>query len=282
MSDRCNRLATPLMEGRTHKGGAVERAAGAGRGVLDDLTGAIDVDPDLYTIFHDLKNQLAAIKGWSDLLQRRIEAGLDRAVILRDVATIRSSAEAMDELLAEVLDTGRIEMGHGKQRTLANVDLWALTEQRIEQQRALAEGHVFTLVGPGSGRVIGRWDAGSVERILTNLLSNAIKYSPSGGHITISVEQDGPEARLAVHDHGTGIPTTELSHIFEPFYRSGNVADQHGTPRIPGFGIGLFAARKLARLHNGRIEVTSTEQQGSTFTLVLPVRGYPQGDTTEQ
>jgi hypothetical protein len=182
----------------------------------------------------------------------------------------------MDELLSEILDTGRVAMGRGHQLMRAEVDLWALTERLIEQQRPLAPSHELTVTGPGVGRVVGNWDAVSIERILVNLLSNAVKYSPSGGQIMIAVEQDGQEARLAVHDHGIGIPRSALPHLFEPFYRVGNVDDQHDSPCVSGVGIGLYAARKLAGQHGGRIDVTSTERQGTTFTLVLPLRGFPQ------
>ncbi|HET7055654.1 MAG TPA: HAMP domain-containing sensor histidine kinase, partial [Thermomicrobiales bacterium] len=248
---------------------------GSGRAVAGEPIPATVSGPDLYAISHDLKNRLTLIKGWADLLQRRVAAGLDRPAILQGLATIRSSAEAMDELLGELLYAGRVELGHRQHLPRADVDLWELTERLVEQHRPLAQSHALTVTGPGAGQVIGNWDAGSIERILANLLSNAIKYSPSSGQIMITIEQGGQEARLAVHDHGIGIPRPALPHIFEPFYRAGNVADQHDSPSVSGIGIGLFAARKLANQHDGRIEVTSTERQGSTFTLVLPLRGYP-------
>jgi signal transduction histidine kinase len=275
VSDRGNRSATPLIEGRACQRWAPQPFDSLGRDSPLDPANTLVSDTDLYTMTHDLKNQLTTIRGWTDLLRRRVEEGQDGAAILQGLTTIRSSTDAMDELLGDILDTGRMKIAGRRAEPRAAVDLWGLTERLIDQQRSLAEGYVFALSGPGPGLITGNWDARSVERILANLLSNAVKYSPSGGRITVHIERDGQEARLAVHDHGLGIPALALPHIFEPFYRVEGTDEQRDSGYIPGFGVGLFAAWTLARQHSGRIEVTSEERQGSTFTLVLPLRGVP-------
>jgi hypothetical protein len=272
VSDRSNRVATPLIEGRA--------CQPQGRGKFDgrwqDIPGnsAHETVPpsDLYVISHDLRNQITSIKGWADLLQRRVEAGTDRAAILQGLTTIRSSTEAIEELLGDMIGAGSLTAGYECPPIHADVDLWDLAERLILLQRALAERHSFRLIGPGSGHVVGAWNARSVERILINFLNNAVKYSPDGGEIAVTVGRNDREARLAVQDHGLGIPSLALAHIFEPFYRVGNLDGQHAARSIPGFGIGLFAAQNLARRHGGRIEVASVERHGSTFTLVLPLQ----------
>ncbi len=139
--------------------------------------------------------------------------------------------------------------------------------------------HRLRIHGVGPGVVVGYWDAGRLEQILGNLISNAIKYSPSGGRVDILVERDDGNARVSVRDQGIGIPREALPHIFEPFYRAPNAPGAETTPRIGGLGLGLYIAQRLAQLHGGRIEVESEEGQGSTFTLVLPLRQAP-GDTS--
>lgn len=271
MLDRCNRPVTPPIEGRAHGRSDPRPIGGDERTVSNDVTPAIDSALDLCRIVHDLRNQLTTIKGWADHLQRRSEPGLDQRAIHHGLTMIQSSADAMDELLWAILDRGELKIGHGRPQTRADVDLWLLTEGLVDQYRTLADGHEITLLGPGPGQVIGNWDAGSVGRILANLLSNAIKYSSHGGQITITIERIGHEAHLTVHDQGIGIPTPALPYVFEPFYRAGNVVEYRGSMLSPGMGIGLFAARTLAQQHNGRIEVESTEGQGSEFTLILPM-----------
>lgn len=106
-----------------------------------------------------------------------------------------------------------------------------------------------------------------LEQVLQNLLQNAIKYSPTGGLILLQAEQDENYACLAVTDHGIGIPRAAQRYLFERFYRSTNVAQQH----ISGLGIGLYVVKELVTRHGGDIEVTSREGQGSTFTVRLPL-----------
>jgi signal transduction histidine kinase len=274
VSDRGNRSATPLIDVRTCQRQAREPFDGAGHVTRDDPSLAIVADIGLHAITHDLKNQLAAIARWASLLQRRVEAGVDQAAILHGLATIRSFAESMDALLGALLQTGDGKIDHGQLPMAGDspVDLWTLSQQVVNQHRALAERHEFTLVGPGSGQALGNWNARSIERILANLLSNAVKYSPSGGQIIITVNRDVHEVHVAIHDDGIGIPTPALPHVFEPFDRVRNGDQRHDARHIPGFGIGLFAAQALARQHDGRIDVTSTERQRSAFTLVLPAR----------
>jgi hypothetical protein len=282
VSDQSNRAATPLIEGRACQPWGQGQFDGPWQDIPGDAAREAVPSPDLYIISHDLRNQITSIKGWADLLQRRVEAGTDRAAILQGLTTIRSSTEAMEELLGDMIVAGSVTTGRERPPIRAEVDLWDLSERLIVQQRALAEGHSFRLIGPGSGHVVGAWDARSVERILTNFLNNAVKYSPDGGDIAITVGRNDREARLAVQDHGLGIPSLALAHIFEPFYRAGNLAGQHDASSIPGFGIGLYAAQNLARRHGGQIEVSSVERQGSRFTLVLPLRDLPRARDDER
>jgi signal transduction histidine kinase len=102
--------------------------------------------------------------------------------------------------------------------------------------------------------------------VLENLLSNAAKYSPNGGDIMVRVARDGDLAVLSVEDHGLGIPAIDLSRIFEPYGRGSNV-----TGRIAGSGLGRAGAKGVVEQHGGTITVTSTEGDGSIFTIRLPL-----------
>jgi len=93
-----------------------------------------------------------------------------------------------------------------------------------------------------------------------------VKYSPGGGVVRVRVTQQGADASVEVTDQGIGIPPEAQAHLFEPFYRAGNV-----DRRTSGFGIGLYVVREIVQGHGGRIVATSTEGQGSTFCVTLPV-----------
>lgn len=120
--------------------------------------------------------------------------------------------------------------------------------------------------------LMGWFDPGRIDQVVSNLLSNAIKYSPADSEIELGVRRKqapqgtGQEVVIWIKDHGIGIAPHDLPHVFERFYRA------EGRDRaISGFGIGLYLARELVRAHGGRIWVESEIGQGSTFFFVLPL-----------
>jgi signal transduction histidine kinase len=104
-----------------------------------------------------------------------------------------------------------------------------------------------------------RW----LHQVITNLLSNALKFTPTGGTVTIVTRQDGPNALLEVADTGIGIPTHELPHIFDRFWRG------QGAAQTSGSGIGLTIAAELVRAHGGTLTASSTPGRGTTLMLTL-------------
>jgi signal transduction histidine kinase len=128
------------------------------------------------------------------------------------------------------------------------------------------ERHTIVYSDTGSPLTV-EGDELRLEQVLHNLISNAVKYSPAGGSIMVRVEQRGSRACVAVRDQGIGIPAASLPRLFTRFYRAENVDPLN----ISGMGIGLFVVREIVSLHGGTIEVDSQEQQGSTFTVCLPL-----------
>jgi signal transduction histidine kinase len=114
--------------------------------------------------------------------------------------------------------------------------------------------------------LIVKVDPDRLEAVLVNLLTNAVKYSPAGGTVTVRMARHGSDAVLEVEDQGIGIPAESQAMLFVPFYRASNV-----NARISGFGIGLYVVREIVERHGGRVEVISTENEGSTFRVVLPL-----------
>ncbi len=123
----------------------------------------------------------------------------------------------------------------------------------------------------------GYFDRASMDKIMDNLLSNALKYTEKGT-VAIRLTHNREEWSVAVSDSGIGIPTQDLKHIFKEFYRAGNTVNSN----LSGSGIGLVLTRKLVRLNQGRINVSSTENKGSTFLLTFPLnrRLLPRKPTT--
>ena len=110
-----------------------------------------------------------------------------------------------------------------------------------------------------------RGDRERLRQVLRNLIDNAVKYSPAGEEVRVSAYARGSKVLVDVADRGPGIPREQQSLIFEKFGRARS--DGHARP---GTGLGLFIARSIAEAHGGALEVRSSPDRGSTFTLVLP------------
>jgi PAS domain S-box-containing protein len=222
------------------------------------------------TVAHDLKNPLTAMRGQTQLLQRRLRRGeavaSDR--LEAGLETIDASALQMTTLIDELADVARLRAGEEIELRRSRTDLRELVERAIAAYARTTERHSIRFVWTDEP-LIGDWDGPRLERVLGNLLANAIKYSPRGGVITVHLERRGAvgaaSAVLSVTDPGVGIPAADLPLVFQRFRRAGNVAAFAGT------GIGLAGAKRIVELHGGTIDVVSTEGEGSTFTVRLPL-----------
>jgi signal transduction histidine kinase len=111
------------------------------------------------------------------------------------------------------------------------------------------------------------FDPDKLEKIISNLLSNAFKFTPSGGSITITLSSDQDHAKVEISDSGMGIPPEKVDRIFDRFYQ----VDDSNLREFEGSGIGLSLVKELVELHHGTITVTSKPEQGSCFTLRIPL-----------
>ncbi|MCW2974112.1 MAG: multi-sensor signal transduction histidine kinase, partial [Thermoleophilia bacterium] len=116
-----------------------------------------------------------------------------------------------------------------------------------------------------------RCDRSRLRQILLNVAANAVKFTPSGA-ITITITTQGDHVEFLVHDTGIGIPAADLDRIFETFFQSSAALAR--TPRVnEGAGLGLAITRDLAQLHQGSVDIASTEGVGTTVRIVLPTAG---------
>lgn len=168
-------------------------------------------------------------------------------------------------MIASLLDVSRISMGKLSIER-APVDLGALVRRVIAETQPTAELHRLVSRLP-EDRLVIIGDELRLEQVIQNLISNAVKYSPHGGPVTVQLEQRDWYAWVSVTDQGIGIPRASLARLFQRFYRAEN-ADQR---RISGMGIGLYVVKEIVDLHGGTVGVTSTEGEGSTFTVCLPL-----------
>jgi PAS domain S-box-containing protein len=227
-------------------------------------------DQFLSLVAHELRNPLAAVKGFATMLLRHSHG--DKGAVLApwqqealteiDVATDRLNRLTEDLLDVVRLKAGRLVLHRGA------IDLVTITRRVLAQMEQQSYRHQLTL-STSLSQLLAQADAGRIEQVLTNLLTNAIKYSPEGGpvEVTLQVAAGGQEALVSIRDHGIGIPLAEQAQLFGRFVRASN-GESHG---ISGTGLGLYLCRELIAQHGGDIWFESTEGMGSTFFLRLPL-----------
>lgn len=216
-------------------------------------------DEFISLISHELRNPLASIRGFAQLMRRR--AQFDAGAI----ETILEQTRQMDRLIGDLLDVARLEARSLDLRA-EPLDLMALIREATEEAQGASDSHQVRLEAP-DGPLQGVWDPDRLRQILRNLLGNAIKYSPGGGEVLVRVSQRDDEAVIEVRDHGLGIPPGQLVGLFQPFSRVGIAA-----ATVKGLGLGLYITRQLVEAHGGRIWAESEgEGRGSTFTFTLPI-----------
>jgi PAS domain S-box-containing protein len=221
-------------------------------------------------VSHELRTPLTSIRGSLGLIAGGVAGELPaKALSLVEIAA--KNCERLVRLINDILDVEKIESGQMSFR-LAPVDLGALAGQAVESNRSYAEGYEvgLRLAGDAGGaRVWG--DADRLLQVMTNLISNAVKFSPRGGVVEVAVTRADGEARMAVTDHGRGVPPEFRQHVFEKFAQ----ADSSSTREKGGTGLGLSISRAIVERHQGRIGFTSEPEVATTFFFALPEWGAP-------
>ena len=222
-------------------------------------------DQFLAVLSHELRTPLNAVLGWTQILQA---ARPNEPTIARALASIRRNAEAQQRLVEDLLDVSRIISGKLPfEREV--FDLRSSVSAALESVRPSAESKGIVLEARLDSTPQALGDAGRIQQVAANLLSNAIKFTPSGGHVAVTLQHDGDVAVLEVVDDGAGLPADLQPHIFERFRQGdGSTTRAHG-----GLGLGLAIAKHIVEAHGGAIAAKSDgPDTGATFRVRLPYR----------
>ena len=218
-------------------------------------------------IAHELQTPIAILRGHFEALRRNDMTAAERALAERVIA---STLDGMVRLVQGSLEYAKMR-SPAFASAMADLPLEPLLREVAEDCAILAEEKGIALtVRAGDrtqrGAVVIRGDRGRIKEVLFNLISNAFKHTSPGGAVALSVERTEGVARIVVRDSGTGIPSAELSRIFERFYR---MKGDEGA--VPGTGIGLDICRAIVEAHGGRIGAESEAGKGSRFIVSLPL-----------
>jgi signal transduction histidine kinase len=222
-------------------------------------------DEFLAILSHELRTPLTAISGWARLLH---QSGLDIALVKRGVEVIERNAWAELQIIEDLLDVSVIIRGQMELKAQP-VCLASILQTSIDSIKLAADAKGVRISLSLSTTTSMIWgDRRRLEQIIRNLLSNAVKFTPSGGRVTVSLEEVGSMTRIRISDTGEGISPEFLVHMFERFRQ----ADSSTKRRHGGLGLGLSIVRHMVEMHGGVVTGESEGQgKGATFTVDLPM-----------
>lgn len=223
-------------------------------------------DDFLQMVAHDLRNPLAAIRGFAVILaedEGRLSAE-DRQAHLQ--AIIRQTDRVL-QLLRDVADVSRMDSGEFAYGFVV-YDAAALARRATRRAQAAYPGHRFQLDVP-AGLPHVRGDEDRMQQALDALLSNACRYSPAGSTVTVRAAASDGRLRLSVVDQGIGIHQKYRDQLFRRFAK----IPKPGLSVTPGSGLGLYIAKAIVDAHAGRIWAETQPGKGSAFHLEVPLGG---------
>ena len=265
--------AVTRVAARLRSGESAARTGMAGSDAISQLGSTLDAMADSVDaertferqltadVAHELRTPLQAIQATVEAMQDGVmPVDGERLGILHD-ETVR-----LGRLTGSILELSRLETGSAHFE-MHLIDLAEPVEQAVEGSRALMEsvGLTFETDIERGPVVIG--DKDRLTQAVGNLLSNAARYTPQGGTVRVTLRAEGADALLTVSDSGIGMAAEERAHAFTRFWR----ADRARARASGGLGIGLAVVKEIVDRHHGRVDIASSQGEGTSVTLVLPL-----------
>lgn len=211
---------------------------------------------------HDLRAPLQAVSMSTELLLRKTRLEGDA---LTCALNIKRGARHMAAMVSDLLELVRSRLGRSLPIEPAPMDMADAVRAAIAEACAGNPECDPSLTVEGDTK--GTWDAGRIDQLLQNLIGNALQHGSNQHDVTITLSSEGDSVCIAVHNFGTPIPEEAIGTIFDPLVRSAD--EQLGQPST-SLGLGLFIVKEVVTAHGGTIEVSSSEADGTLFSVALP------------
>jgi PAS domain S-box-containing protein len=224
-------------------------------------------DEFLATLSHELRNPLNVVIGYSEIL-RRSDESQPHSFVVKAAETIRRNALAQAQLVSDLLDLSRLQMGKLSLERQP-VSLSTVITEAVETVSAEVKAKNISLsIQLDPEILVVEGDSVRLGQVAWNLLNNAVKFTPANGEINVTLSREDNEAKLVVADSGQGIAPEFLPHVFEIFRQ----ADASTSRRQGGMGIGLALVKQISELHEGRVTADSEGvNRGARFTVWIPL-----------
>jgi two-component system sensor histidine kinase SenX3 len=213
-------------------------------------------------VSHQFRTPISIIDASAQRMLRR-GAAMTQEELAARITKIRNACQRLTRLMESTLNAARLEQGEISFNARP-CNLHQLIATVCENQPDEDQNRIERYLGTLPQHIMA--DSTLLEQAIQNLVSNALKYSPPSTLVVIRGERQGSDLVISVEDTGVGIPADEIDFISERFFRARTAEG------IPGTGIGLNFVSQIMQLHGGRMDVRSTEGQGSIFTLSFPYR----------
>lgn len=212
---------------------------------------------------HELRTPLASMKILVESLL--YQDNVPEEVYKEFLGDINGEIDRLTLLITDLLLLSKMDTDSGA-LNLTAADLSQTIRESADALQPIAKERDITLSVEVPDELLASYDPLKLRQALNNLIENAIKYTREGGRVSVSAGHEGSDVFIRVADNGIGMPSEDLPHIFERFYR----VDKARSRETGGTGLGLHIVRRVALMHGGRVDVKSEEGVGSTFTFYLP------------
>lgn len=214
---------------------------------------------------HDLRSPIGAVLTSAKFMLETNELEEPHLTL---TTRIVSATTRMNDMVGALLDFTRSRLGGGIPVTPASMNMGKLVHDVVNEVLAAHPGRKIDVNARGA--LTGKWDCARMSQVLTNLLSNALEHGSDRTGVTVGVQGSDDEVKIAVHNRGVAIPEDQLDGIFSA------MKPQTLTPKSDkppaNLGLGLYIADRIVHAHNGSIELESSDERGTTFTIHLPRR----------
>lgn len=211
---------------------------------------------------HDLRAPLQAVSMSTEMLARKVPLDEDA---LAFVSRIKTGTRHMGAMVSDLLEFVRSRLGNGLPIDPAPMDLASAAKAAMDEACAGQPDCLPLLSFEGDSH--GIWDRARIEQMLQNLIGNALQHGSNRRTVTVTLTGGVEQVLLTVHNYGVPIPQEALATLFDPLVRS---ADEELGSTSTSLGLGLFIVKEVVTAHQGSIEVSSNESDGTTFTVTLP------------
>lgn len=217
---------------------------------------------------HELRTPLNVISSVEQLISNlnRTEKGISKEKIDEYMKVMNKNVKRLLNLINNIIDTTKIENGKYKINLEEENIVYIVEEIALSVRDAIESTGINLIIDTNTEEKIIKCDRNEIERCIINLLSNASKFTPSGGTITVDIEDLGEKVKITVEDTGIGIEEKYHKYIFDRF----NQIVDSSMETKGGSGLGLTITKHIIDMHNGEIYIESEVDKGTKFTIILP------------